>query len=287
MANTTSQVETWSSFYRHKKEEIPTLQACSDMSFEDYDTMTQALNQLGDKLVLRMATLPHNFILLPGSSTQGKILLLHHCFTVSEPGERPILVGINEDRYSSPFKAFDPNDATVSLKPPTVVELTPRIATRGKPIDSQNKNFIPTLKQFLEVDDENHFMGLSGDDTGQEVQTLVDWPTSFLLHPEVFTCLVGVKEIRAREAALILIRAIIQAYNPAREQSNQNQRSTSSNSQDDESHGADHEPQISLEFSEQATKCYRLLGFLWAISNGMGTETQIDDPPSQGSLTHA
>ena len=44
-------------------------------------------------------------------------------------------------------------------------------------------------------------------------------------------------------------------------------------------HGADHEPQISLEFSEQATKCYRLLVFLWEISNGMGTETQIDDPP--------
>ena len=108
MANTTSQVETWSSFYTNKNEEIPTLQACFDMSFENYDTMTHALNQLGDKLVLRMVTLPHNFILLPGSSTQGKILLLHHCFTVSEPGERPILVGVNGDRYSSSFKAFDP-----------------------------------------------------------------------------------------------------------------------------------------------------------------------------------
>jgi hypothetical protein len=153
MANTTSQVEIWSSFYINKKEEIPTLQACNDMSFEDYDTMTQALNQLEDKLVLRMATLPHNFILLPGSSTQGKILLLHQCFTVSEPGERPILIGVNGDQYSSPFKAFDPDNATVSLKPPTVVAPTPRVATRGKPINPQNKNFIPTLQQFLEVDD--------------------------------------------------------------------------------------------------------------------------------------
>jgi hypothetical protein len=154
----------------------------------------------------------------------------------------------------------------------------PRVATRGNPVDPQNKNFIPTLQQFLEVDDKNHFMGLSGDDTGQEVQTLVNWPTSFLLHPEVFTCLAGVKEIRAREAALILIRAIIQAYNPAEDHNTQNRRSNSSNSKDDESQGAD-EPQISLEFSEQATKCYRLLVFLWAISNGMGTETEIDDPP--------
>ena len=73
MANTTSQVETWSSFYDSNKEEIPTLQAAYEMSFETYDTMTQALNQLGDELVVRMATLPHNVVLLPGSSNQGNI----------------------------------------------------------------------------------------------------------------------------------------------------------------------------------------------------------------------
>jgi hypothetical protein len=276
MANTTSQeVETWSSFYINNKEEIPTLQASYDMSFEDYATMTQALNQLGDELVLRMATLPHNFILLPGSSTQGKILLLHHCFTVSEPGERPILVGVNGDQYSSPFKAFDPDGATVSLKPPTVVAPTPRVSTRGDPVESQNpKNFIPTLQQFLEVDDENNFMGLAGDDSGQEVKTLADWPASFLLHPEVFTCLGGVNGIRAREAALILIRAIVQAYNPAKDHDSQNRRSNSSHSEDEES-----QQKIGLEFSGPATRCYRLLVFLWAISNGMGTETEIDDPP--------
>ncbi len=62
MANTTYQVETWSSFYNNNnnnnnKEEIPTLQAAYEMSFENHDTMTQALNQLGDELVLRTATL--------------------------------------------------------------------------------------------------------------------------------------------------------------------------------------------------------------------------------------
>ncbi len=62
MATTTSQVETWSAFYNSNKEEIPTLQAAYEMSFEHYDTMTQALNQLGDELVLRTATLPHNFM---------------------------------------------------------------------------------------------------------------------------------------------------------------------------------------------------------------------------------
>ncbi len=65
MANTTSQVKTWSSFYDSNKEETPTLQAAYKMLFETYNTMIQALNKLGDELVLRMATLPHNFVLLP------------------------------------------------------------------------------------------------------------------------------------------------------------------------------------------------------------------------------
>jgi hypothetical protein len=293
MANTASQVETWSSFYNNNKEEIPILQAAYEMSFENHDTMTQALNQLGNELVLRTATLPHNFVLLPGSSTQGKVLLLHHCFTVSEPGERPILVGVNGNRYSSPFKAFDPDDATVSLKPPTVVAHKPRVSTRSKPVASNNpqvpKHFIPTLRQFLEVEDKNHFMRLAGDDSGHEVKTLAESPTSFLLHPEIFICLEGAKEIRAREAALIIIRAIIQSYNPAKTQHNgsnstnsdppesQHKRSNSSHSEDEESQEADN-TKIGLEFSLPATRCYRLLVFLWAISNGMGIQTDIDDP---------
>jgi hypothetical protein len=82
MTNATSQARTWLTFYDYNKEEIPTLQAAYEMLFESYDTMTQALNQLGDGLVLRTATVSHNFVLLPGSTNQGKILLLHHCFTV-------------------------------------------------------------------------------------------------------------------------------------------------------------------------------------------------------------
>jgi hypothetical protein len=269
MANTTSQVETWSSFYNNNKEEIPTLQAAYEMSFENHDTMTQALNQLGDGLVLRTATLPHNFVLLPGSSAQGKVFLLHRCFTVSEPGERPILVGVNGNRYLSPFKAFDPDDATVSLKPPTVVARKPKVSTRSKPVaphqPPDSKHFIPTLRQFLEVEDGNHFMGLAGDGSGQEVATLAEWPTSFLLHPEVFICLDGAKEIRALEAALVIIRAIIQAYNPTQAQRNgsdssnsdnpaqaQRNRSNSSHSEDEESQEADN-TKNGLKFSVMAT----------------------------------
>jgi hypothetical protein len=187
MANTTSQVETWSSFYECNKEEIPTLQAAYEITFANYDTMTQALNQLGDELVLRTATLPHNFVILPGPTNQGKILLLHHCLTVSEPGERPILVGVNGNRYSSPFKAFDHDDAAISLKPPVAITEAPRISTRSRPMAPndarENPHSIPTNQQFLEVDDDNDFRGLVGDRNGQEIETLAEWPTSFLLHP--------------------------------------------------------------------------------------------------------
>jgi hypothetical protein len=287
MANTASQVETWSSFYDSNKEEIPTLQAAYEMSFKTYDTMTQALNQLGEELVVRMATLPHNFVLLPGSSNQGKILLLHHCFTVSEPGERPILVGVNGNRYSSPFKAFDPDEATARLKPPTAITQTPRISTRSKPAGSESKHFIPTLRQFLEVEYESDFQALAGNDNGEEVETLAEWPTSFLLHPEVFACLEGIKEIRAREAAIVIIKAIVQAYDPAKDGDAQRNGSSSShdNSNRDESQEADI-TRNGLELSAPATGCYRLLVFLWAISNAMGTKVETDDPP-ESKITDA
>jgi hypothetical protein len=107
----------------------------------------------------------------------------------------------------SPFKAFDPDDATVSLKPPTVITQMTRVSTQSKRITSNNtqesKQFIPTLRQFLDVDDdENDSRRLVGDNNRHKVETLAKWPTSFLLHPEVFACLGG--------AALIIIRAIIQ-----------------------------------------------------------------------------
>jgi hypothetical protein len=282
MANTTSQVETWSSFYECNKEEIPTLQAAYEITFANYDTMTQALNQLGDELVLRTATLPHNFVILPGPTNQGKILLLHPCFAVSEPGERPILVGVNGNRYLSPFKAFDPNDATISLKPPAAaITEAPRISTRSRPIapndTRENPHSIPTLRQFLEVNDDNDFRGLVGDRNGQEIETLAEqWPTSFLLHPEAFACLGGAKEIRAHEAGLIIIKAIIEAYNPAEDASQKGSHSTDNGSDKEESHEA---ARKGPDLSDTAARCYRLLVFHWAIFNGMGTETEIGDPP--------
>jgi hypothetical protein len=105
-----------------------------------------------------------------------------------------------------------------------VVAHKQRVSTRSKPVASNDpqvpKHFIPTLRQFLQVEDGNHFMGVAGHDSGQEVETLAEWPTSVLLHPEIFICLEGAKEIRARETALIIIRAIIQSYDPAETQRN-------------------------------------------------------------------
>jgi hypothetical protein len=183
-----------------------------------------------------------------------------------------------------------------------VVDRKPKVSTRSNPVAPHQppdyKHFIPTLRQFLEVEDGNHFMGRAGNGSGQEVATLAEWPKSFLLHPEVFICLDGAKEIRTREAALVIIRAIIQAYDPTQAQHNgldssnsdnpaqaQCNRSNSSHSEDEESQEADN-TKNGLEFSVMATRCYRLLVFLWAISNGMGTETDIDDP-SESRITDA
>jgi hypothetical protein len=161
------------------------------MMFANYNDMTHTLNQIGDELVLIMATLPHNFIILPGSTVQGKILLLlDHCFIVSETtGERPILVGVNGNQKSSPYKAFDPNDATVSLISPRAVAPPPGVSTQSTSLESNDsqasKTSIPTLQQFLEVDYGNAFNGLTGIGSGEKVETLVEWLASFFFHPEI------------------------------------------------------------------------------------------------------
>jgi hypothetical protein len=85
MATATSKVEIWMAFYDSNRDQIPTpppkqlMRWCSP----NYNKITQDLDQLGDELVVRMATLALNFIILPGFTVQGKILLLiHHCFAV-------------------------------------------------------------------------------------------------------------------------------------------------------------------------------------------------------------
>jgi hypothetical protein len=94
----------------------------------------------------------------------------------------------------------------------------------------------------------------------------VEWPTSFVLHPEAFASIEGAKEIRAHEAGLIIIKAIIEAYNPAEGASRKGSHSTDDGSDKEESH-------------EDARNGTGLLAFLWAISDGMGTEIEIADPP--------
>jgi hypothetical protein len=113
-----------------------------------------------------------------------------------------------------PFKAFDIDDATISLKPPAAITEAQQISTSSRPIAPndarENPHSIPRLQQFLEVNDDNDFRGLVGDENGQEIETLAEWPTSFLLHPKAFACLGGAKEIRAHEAGLIFIKATIE-----------------------------------------------------------------------------
>ncbi len=84
--------------------------------------------------------------------------------------------------------------------------------------------------------------------------------------------------MRAHAAGLIIIQAIVQAQDP-----NEGTRRNELKSSDDDSNKTESQEADStandLDLSQTATRCYRLLVFLWAVSNGMGTATEIDDPP--------
>jgi hypothetical protein len=177
-----------------------------------------------------------------------------------QPGEMSYPCGGEWKLILVPFKAFDPNDATVSLKPPTAITQRPKVSTQSKRIASndtqESKHFIATLQEFLEVDDENDFVrGLAGYDKGQEVETLAKWPASFLLHHKVCACLGRAKETWAQEAALIIIWAIIQAYNPAADQNTRRKDSTSSNNSSNKEESQDgNSTKNSLKLLELATR---------------------------------
>jgi hypothetical protein len=91
-------------------------------------------------------------------------------------------VGVNGHQQLSPFKkAFEPDDATVSLRPLTANALPPGFLPEEHP--NNPKTLSPTLRleqEFLEEDDGNDFKRLTGAEGGEEVETLAEWPTSFL-----------------------------------------------------------------------------------------------------------
>jgi hypothetical protein len=148
---------------------------------------------LRDDLIFQAATYPYNFLILPDSPESGKIQIMHYGFTLAQPGVLPIVAGVLGNRRSSPFKAFDPKEAVSSLEVPVT-------KTR-----SQGSKTTPTIEQFLKVNkDADELKRLEGPATGESVERLTNWRNSYIIHPEIFILLGGVRSLRADDAAIII-----------------------------------------------------------------------------------
>ena len=158
----TRQTDTWTLFYKANKTKTPTLQAAYHTSFADYDEMTLAMTGLRDNSIFWVVTYPHNFLLLPESPESGNIQIIHQGFTLALLGVPPIVAGVSWNRRSSPFKAFDPDEAVSSLEPPTT-------KTR-----SNSSKKIPTIEQFLKVKSTNELKRLEGPSTGERQHRRAD-----------------------------------------------------------------------------------------------------------------
>jgi hypothetical protein len=108
----------------------------------------------------------------------------------------PIVAGVLGNQRSSPFKAFDPDKAVSRLEPPVTKTRSHRSKT------------IPTIEQFLKVKVANELKQLKGSTTGENIDGLTNWPTSYIIHPKIFILLGGVQSLRADDAAIIIINGI-------------------------------------------------------------------------------
>jgi hypothetical protein len=199
MANTTTtagKAASWSDFYESRRNEIASLKAVFDEPFKSLNNITSEV-KTGTDLAITIASRPHNFIIL--TSDSNHINLLHHCYNTTKAGTTAgVGIGIYGIRRSSPFKAFDPNQAMSALQP-----------RRPKRKDSKSKLIIPSLEMFLKTRTKDEFESLEGDKEGRNIGDLVEWPNCFLAHPNVFHQLNSQRQVKASMAGIVIVEAII------------------------------------------------------------------------------
>ena len=199
MANTTTttgKAASWADFYESGRNKIASLKAVFDEPFESFNNITSEM-KTGADLAITIASRPHNFLVL--TSDSNHINLIHHCYNTTKAGtEAGVGTGVYGIRRSSPFKAFDPAQAMSALQPP-----------RPKRKDNKPKLLIPSLEMFLNTQTEEDFERLEGDERGENVGILAEWPNCFLAHPNVFNQINSQRQVKASTAGIIIVEAII------------------------------------------------------------------------------
>ena len=237
-----SRSAAWVSWYSNQFSRPGILSGLSNKPLSFFDGVPKAYVSNEPRLVSAVATHEGTcFIMVP--TKDANVKLMHQPFVFSETPEGELSVfGICGPRSSSPFKKINTRLAVLPLSPPTVT-------TRGGVVHK-----IPSLDQFLGVEDADDFANLNGGPDETDVSELGRIPCSWWFHSRVFIALDGVAGGRAADLGYQLAQTLVEA-------------------------ASELEGEHSLEESG-----YHTLIFLWAVEKGFATPSTLGDIPDSDDL---
>ncbi len=116
---------TWTEYYEQEGGNIPMLQFTNKKELKHFDLMTLGITDNPAALLGATLTYPYNWMIVSGPTTQGRVNIIHHTFSVAEStNNNPKIVGVTGDRKTCALKLFDPTVATRTLNPKTTITRT-------------------------------------------------------------------------------------------------------------------------------------------------------------------
>jgi hypothetical protein len=224
------------------------LQFTNNKELKHFDLMTLGMAGVPVALLGATSTYPYNWMIVAGPTTQGRVNIIHHAFSVAEStNDDPKIVGVTGDRKTSALKPFNPAVATRTLNPKTTVTRT------------RSDKKIPSIQQFLVAPSPHDFQTLAGKEEEEPICTLDKLPNLLWIHKTVFSALEGKASMRAVDAAMQIIAQI---------------KTNIATTGDDDEEEDDPDAVTTMQ-----RDCHLLLTFLWAVANGFGQNIPLTDPP--------
>jgi hypothetical protein len=237
------QYTTWTEFFQARLEENGSYGKLSESPITPFNDATRSHTENPDGLRLSVASNKFNFILATGP--EKTVLLVHSAVLISQSiGKSPIIVGIQGNRSTSPFRVIPAEAATTE-------------ARTGRTTASSNARWkVPSLAQFLEAGTEKEFLGLRAikDDDKENELDFSQLPNHVFGHPAILSPLEGRGSIPAGEAGAKIVQEL--------------------NDMTREGDDVDVEAIANFIVGSHLT-----LAFLWIISRGLSEPVKLTDPP--------
>ena len=244
---------TWTEFFQARLEENGSYGELSESPISPFNDATKSHVGNPDRLRLSVASNKFNFILVTGPDKS--VLLVHSAVLISQSvGKSPIIVGIQGNRPTSPFRVIPAEAATTEAR------------TGRATVSATARWKVPSFTQFLETGTKKEFLGLKAvkdDDETEEIE--IDFsklPNHMFGHPAILSPLEGRGSIPAGEAGAKIVGEL--------------------NDMTKEGDDSDVETIANFIVGSHLT-----LAFLWIIGRGLLEPVKLEDPPELDSVDEA